>query len=310
MESLFDACGVFVGHHGTPKHQDIFVKKLRVIDAVAYRVEKRYDDKGKPYTVYLKQPKVHLRYGTHNAKRDFYIVDRRVVWDLLRNFDPYLDYRTFLEMLDYFSLYKILEDYLKDYSDKTLGVWLGSAGHRKAKPRIIMAVQTTESTESLLHEEIISHVKERLEIDSTESFFKIGKTLKRASPHHVSATAIPKVCRDVYLRIVKGDKILEVKEQVGKDFDRKYKQSATTVKVFLETFDGMVQMKPATYFKKNLEFIESEKLYEVIDSALKLMDEEWEQVRDYEFRSKQSMTEMQYDEVQYLWFVNSFSQKK
>tara|TARA_Y100000361_G_scaffold149234_1_gene163214 strand:+ start:1019 stop:1939 length:921 start_codon:yes stop_codon:yes gene_type:complete len=306
MESLFDACGVFVGHHGIPIHQDIFVKKLRVIDAVAYRVEKRYDDKGKPYTVYLKQPKVHLKYGV----KDFYIVDRRVVWDLLRNFDPYLDYRTFLEMLDYFSLHKILEDYIKDYSDKTLGIWLGSAGHRKAKPRIIMAVQTTESTENLLHGEIIAHVKERLEIDSTESFFKIGKTLKRVADANISATAIPKVCRDVYLRIIKGDKILEIKEQVGNDFDRKYKHSAASLKVFLETFDGMVQMKPATYFQKNLEFIESEKLYEAIDSALKLMDEEWEQVKDYEYRSKGSMTEMQYDEVQYLWFANSFSQKK
>lgn len=294
MEALFNDNGQFIGCKGVPEYQDLIVNKLAVKDAVAYRLEKRYDNAGKYYNVYLKQPKVRLTYG----KKNLYIIERKVVWDLIRNFDPQLDYTTFLEMLDYFSLYKILEDYIREYSDMTLGIWVGKAN----KHAVIMAVQRTETIQNLLHEEVIGYTKKRLTIDSTESFFKIG----RGSNYNA---AIPKRCRDVYLRIIKGDKILEIKEQIGKSVQHRNKHR-TTIRLYLETFYGMVQMTPAKYFRKNLEFIESDKLYEVIDSCLKLMDEDWYQTKDYSHKNKSSVTETQYDELQYLWFVNSFSNKK
>ena len=284
FHSLFDEAGVFVGLTGVPSYREVLVKHLEVVDAMAYRSERRYND-NRPYYATLKQPQILIKY----KQEVFYIVDRRVLWDLIRNFDPEIDYRTFLEMLEYFSVYKIVEDYLLDYADKTLGVWLQQT---EGGEKIIVSVQTTDEIQDVIHEEIIRYVGDRIEIDATESFMKVGKS--------APTNTTPKRHRSQILQIIKDDMILEIKDWMtrGKVEFRRLKEH-----------EGyMVQMMKRITFKKNLAFIPSDVLYSKINDALEIIQTKYERtIVKTDYRPRGKMEDHEWDAIQYLWFMNYFS---
>tara|TARA_R100000995_G_scaffold14634_2_gene5730 strand:- start:162 stop:1073 length:912 start_codon:yes stop_codon:yes gene_type:complete len=292
FHSLFDSDGVFCGLEGTPSYRELFVKNLKVEDAIAFRSEKRRDKKTrKPYYATIKQPQVLLHY----KKEVLFIIDRRVLWDLIRNFDPDIDYRTFLEMLEYFSVYKIVEDYLLDYQDKTIGVWTQKANGES----LIVAVQTTDEIQDIIHDEIIKYVSSKIDVDATESFMKIGKSQRRGSGRGCTHTA-PKKHRSQILRIIKGDMILEIKDWLTKGH--------TDIRLFMEHEGYMVQMIKRLTFRKNLSFIPSEILYKKIDNALEVMQHTYRRTGvKTDYRPRARMSDAEWDALQFWWFENYFS---
>ena len=238
FHNIFDERGCFVGFANELPEvivtKELLVKNLQVKEAVAYRTEKQGE-----YRRLLKQPKIHFSYN----KEDLFIIDRRVCWDLVRNFDPEIDYRTFLEMLEYFSLYKILEDYLHDYSDTTLTCYIMECvGGNK----IMTAISHTATVQNLLHDEIIKYVKSKTEIDGHESFFRVGRSIN-AQPG-ISPTMLKRF-NCVYLRIIKEDMFLEIKEQIGDTTSRDYQR--TIVRLFKADEEALVQMLPKITFARN-----------------------------------------------------------
>ena len=297
FHNVFDSNGRFVGFaNDVPRTKELIVKNLQVKEAQAFRV-KMYQRPELLRRKLVKQPKIHFSYNNENL----FIIDRRVCWDLIRNFDPSINYRIFLEMLDYFSLYKILEDYLLDFSDKTISVWTmqSTEGHT-----VITAIQRTEMVSNLIHEEIINYVKTKTQIDAHESFFKVGKSV--GSPKRVSPTALKRFT-DVYLRIIKADMIFELQEQVGDGYAGG--DTRVRLKLLKEVDDGMVQMMPMITFARNLESVDSEILYGKLDDIINLMNSTFvkKESRHIEFRKKGMMSEKEWNTMQYLWFVNSFS---
>lgn len=294
FHNIFDERGCFVGFANELPEvivtKELLVKNLQVKEAVAYRTEKQGD-----YRRLLKQPKIHFSYN----KEDLFIIDRRVCWDLIRNFDPEIDYRTFLEMLEYFSLYKILEDYLHDYSDTTLTCYIMECvGGNK----IITAISHTATVQNLLHDEIIKYVKSKTEIDGHESFFRVGRSIN-AQPG-ISPTMLKRF-NCVYLRIIKGDTFLEIKEQIG---DRRSTGQTTQIRLFKEDGEALVQMLPRKTFHRNLETIDSEILYANLDEIIKTMETKFiRKANASDYRGRGGMSDREWDIMQHTWFCNYFS---
>ena len=283
---LFDENGRFVGVEGLPFFKDIKVSNLVLKDAVAYRTIRHRNEKRNSYFYQtVKEPTIVLQH----KEEILFIVDRRVLWDLIRNFDPQIGYRHFLEMLEYFSVFQILKDYLHDYADTAIGIWY----HKSSSGKIITAIQLDEAPKETKHEEIIQYLDQHLEYDFTQSFFRVGKT----SNYNVG---VPKRHRSLYLQVIKDDMILEIKQVVTRGL--------TFIRVFKELEDGMVQMIPRIQFKKNLEFIDAERLYDKIQQAIDVMQTDFEYRKPaQEIRPRGKMTNDEWDAIQYQWFVNSFS---
>lgn len=295
FHNIFDERGCFVGFanelpnlYGT---KELLVKNLQVKEATAYRIEKQGE-----YRRLLKQPKIHLSYN----KEDLFIIDRRVCWDLIRNFDPEIDYRTFLEMLEYFSLYKILEDYLHDYSDTTLTCYVMGCVNGN---RIITAISHTATVQNLIHSEIIKYVKSKTEIDGHESFFRVGRSIN-AEPG-ISPTMLKRF-NCVYLRIIKEDMFLEIKEQIGDTTSRDYQR--TIIRLFKADEEALVQMLPKITFARNLESLDSVILYEYLDEIIETMETKFiKKANAGDYRSRGAMSDQEWDIMQYTWFRNYFS---
>ena len=95
FHNVFGEDGKFVGFaDDVPATKEVIVKNLQVKEAHAFRVQ-RYGERRR----LVKQPRIHLSYN----KENLFIIDRRVCWDLIRNFDPEIRYLRFLEMLEYQS---------------------------------------------------------------------------------------------------------------------------------------------------------------------------------------------------------------
>ena len=302
LDDVFDRNGIFVGWS-----QDMFldepiellVKNLQVKEAVAYRAEFKSNVRRT-----VKEPKIHLTY----KNTDLYIISRRVCWDLIRNFDPEIDYRTFLEMLEYFSLYKILEDYLHDYADRTLRCWVMETvpvGEDESRRTIITAIQHTETVSNIIHNEIVKYVKSKTEIDGHESFFRVGKSVN--SQPGVSPTT-HKRFNACYLRIIKGDMFLELQEQVGDGYAGGRKPRSE-IRLFKEDGEGLVQMKPKMTFVRNLESIDSVVLYKYLDEIIETMEAKFvkKPSANIQYKKRGKMTQAEWDTIQYMWFANSFS---
>ena len=293
FHNVFGEDGKFVGFaDDVPATKEVIVKNLQVKEAHAFRVQ-RYGERRR----LVKQPRIHLSYN----KENLFIIDRRVCWDLIRNFDPEIRYLRFLEMLEYFSLYKILEDYLLDYHDKTISLWTmqSEQGHT-----VITAIQRTEMVSNLIHEEIINYVKSKTQIDAHESFFRVGKSVGTAQG--VSPTALKRFT-DVYLRIVKEDMIFQLKEQVGDGYAGSFPR--VELKLFKEVDGGLVQMMPMITFSRNLESVDSEILYRKLNDVISLMTTTFVKKANHhiKFKKKGMMSEKEWNTIQYLWFTNSFS---
>ena len=297
FHDIFDERGCFVGFANELPEvivtKELLVKNLQVKEAAAYRIEKQGE-----YRRLLKQPKIHLSYN----KEDLFIIDRRVCWDLVRNFDPEIDYRTFLEMLEYFSLYKILEDYLHDYSDTTLTCYIMEC---VGGNNIITAISHTETVSNIIHNEIVKYVKSKTEIDGHESFFRVGKSVN--SQPGVSPT-MHKRFNACYLRIIKGDMFLELQEQVGDGYAGGRKPRSE-IRLFKEDGEGLVQMRPKMTFARNLESLDSIMLYEYLDEIIETMETKFvkKPSANIQYKKRGKMTQAEWDTIQYMWFANSFS---
>ena len=109
----------------------------------------------------------------------------------------------------------------------------------------------------------------------------------------------------VYLRIIKGDTFLEIKEQIG---DRRSTGQTTQIRLFKEDEGGLVQMLPRKTFQRNLETMDSEILYENLDEIIKTMETKFiRKANAGDYRSRGKMSDREWDIMQYTWFCNSFS---
>tara|TARA_R100000152_G_C6780545_1_gene213455 strand:+ start:834 stop:1649 length:816 start_codon:yes stop_codon:yes gene_type:complete len=266
---------------------------MEIQEAQAFRYEYRRDEEhNKRYSILLKQPIIIISY----KKETLTIIDRRVLWDLIRNFDPEIDYRTFLEMLDYFSVYKIVEDYLLDYNDRTLGVWVQKSN---SKESVIVGVQHTTEIQDLAHEEIVRYFKGKIRVDSWESFIKIGKSVK------VSAGTTPRKHRSSVLRIIHDDMFVEITDKLTKK--GRHKPNKVEIRLFKEVDDGLVQMRPLKRFVRNLTNLQRDILYANLDAVITDMTSEYRRITsNVRYKKRGKMTDQEWDKIQHLWFLNSF----
>ena len=201
-------------------------------------------------------------------------------------------------MLDYFSVYKIVEDYLLEYSDKTLGVWVQKS---KSKDNVIVGVQHTTEIQDLAHDEIVRYFKSKIKVDSYESFIEIGKSVR------VSAGTMPRKHRSSVLRIIHDDMFVEIKDRITSTNRNTERPNKVEIRLFKEVDDGLVQMRPLKRFVRNLTNLQRDILYANLDAVITDMTSEYRRITsNIKYRKRGKMLQDEWDKIQHLWFLNSF----
>lgn len=305
---VLDEDGKPYGLKGSPRYVEVEVQDIVIKEAVAFRPQRYISEQGKPYYNYKKQPYVHLEIKKRKSggRVQFYIMDRKVVWDLIRCFDPKINFRLFLQIIEEFSLYKILDDFFHDYNDETIGLYFQNSRSRNNTTSLNHVVVGVEprvgiNAEDLGFHETDEYIMTKLNLCKAhhkECFMKLNKRRRRK-------TAV--------VRYKKAPYTIEISAVCGKPYDRSALQGNTQMRLFIDSDMGKAQVIPAVHWRKQLEFVESEKFYPEIDNAIEIITSKVFTTlpgKDFPVQWTHEMTVKEWDSIQHQHFLNYFIESK
>ena len=322
-QKLLDDDGKPFPLKGTPRYVEIEVQDLVIKEAIAFRAERDYAEDGSYYYNYKKQPYVHLqvRKPTYGNRRQLYITDRKVVWDLIRSFDPEITYFDFLRLLDEFSLHQMLEDFFHDYNGETIGVYFQhsrSKDNTSALKYVVVGVErrTGINAEDLGFQEVEEYIMSKVNLSKAHHRECFMEVLPKAHRNRKKAVVRYKIPSQQGL-LHAGQYTLEIILVCGTPYDTTKRgpnhsslvQGNTQMRLFLDSQRGRVQVMPVVHWAKQLEFVESEKLYSQIDKAIEIITGKVFRVlpgKNFADKWTLSMTPNEWDSIQYQNFLNYF----
>jgi len=248
---------------------EIPVDKIKLQEASSFT----YAGKGR----YLKQPKVELIYNGES----YFILDRKVCYNLIKQFEPNITWTEWVDIQNFeLSLYKILDDYFKEYSNYIIKIWVEKYNDNGNYLQIIYDFETEDPSFGILR---LNNIKASVMYMSIEA-------LKDWVLHTVSDK----------ITISKGDNKIEIQEY----------EKFVIIRARKYVENGFVQTMPATKIMGIIETMQWYIVYETIIEAKESLEKAdnmesrfW--VHDF-IKNTANMKTKEKDDIEHEWFLNSF----